>query len=262
MTVTNANALRPTASTNHCGPAANFPAGGAGDTAQSVVSRSKLILPDTANKEAAAQALVNGVGNNGVIEKRKVGNGFQTLSKSYELGEAMLNDALAGAPESTAGRLQFLADADNNIDMVLTLFYPEDVSEGAMEQDAAQGAALVNQRRESGTYDAAFVSAGQEAGFDGAAVTVESFVVESGAPSLRASLMGMCISVDSVYKPAKFGGPGSCPVAMRPALHIYGQIYNDVDSSTFMLVYNAYLQQSYTILRSRLLPHGKGTCHH
>uniref|UniRef100_A0A7S3RB38 Uncharacterized protein n=1 Tax=Dunaliella tertiolecta TaxID=3047 RepID=A0A7S3RB38_DUNTE len=174
------------------------PLGGAGDTAQSVVSRSKLILPDTANKEAAAQALVNGVGNNGVIEKRKVGNGFQTLSKSYELGEAMLNDALAGAPESTAGRLQFLADADNNIDMVLTLFYPEDVSEGAMEQDAAQGAALVNQRRESGTYDAAFVSAGQEAGFDGAAVTVESFVVESGAPSLRASLMGMCISVGAI----------------------------------------------------------------
>eukprot|EP00983_Pelagomonas_calceolata_P111891 1159830-Pelagomonas_calceolata.AAC.1 len=187
---------------NGCVPAAIFSAGGASDTAQSVVSRSKLTLPDSANKEAAAQALLNAVGNNGIIEKRKDANGFATLSASYDLAEAMLIDALSGAPLSTAGRLQFTADADNNIDVALTLFYPDGISEEEMEEDAAQANTRVNQQRTAGAYDEALRRAGEESGFDGEAVTMTEFgVVQtniSGAFNLKAGLWGLCISVGTI----------------------------------------------------------------
>ncbi|KAF5837685.1 hypothetical protein DUNSADRAFT_4050, partial [Dunaliella salina] len=177
---------------------------GASDTAQNVVSRSKLTLPDSANKEAATQSFISNVGNNGVVEKRKDTTGFSTLSASYDLAEAMLVDALTGAPLSTAGRLQFTADADNNIDIELSLFYPDGVSEEDMERDAAAGSNFGDQQRAAGAYDQALRNAGQEAGFDGEAVTMSNFDVvqtnstTNGTSGLKAGLWGLCISIGAI----------------------------------------------------------------
>ncbi|KAF5837687.1 hypothetical protein DUNSADRAFT_4052 [Dunaliella salina] len=178
--------------------------GSASDTAQNVVSRSTLTLPDSANKEAVAQAFINGLGSNGVIEKRKDANGFSTLSASYDLAEAMLIDALSGAPLSTAGRLQFTADADNNINVELTLFYPDGLSDEEIEGDAVAGINRVDQQRAAGAYDDALRNAGQEAGFDGEAVVMSDFDVvqtngtTNGASGLKAGLWGLCVSIAAI----------------------------------------------------------------
>jgi len=174
-------------------------AGGDDNTAQSVVSRSKLTLPETDNKGQAAENFISLVGNNGIIEKRKLDNTLQTLSRSYDLAEAMLIDALTGAPLSTAGRIRFTVDANNDIDIEMTLFYPNSVSEAERQADAEAGTDRVRQLSDEGTYTQALRNAGNEAGFDGDAVTLAEFEVESpgegAASALKAGLIGACASV-------------------------------------------------------------------
>lgn len=172
-------------------------AGGDDSTAQSVVSRSKLILPSSDNKEEAARRFIDLVGNSGVIEKRKVGDSLASLSRSYELAEAMLVDALTGAPLSTGGRLRFEVDANNDIDLEMTLFYPNTVSAAERQADAEAGNARVRQLSGDGTYNQALKDAGTEAGFDGDAVILGEFEVaetpeEDAASLLKAGFMGAC----------------------------------------------------------------------